>query len=146
MERRKFFGSLFASGAGLLALGGAARAKGAEVPKVAYHLSDLDKVNFVLGNISNHIAGCGGPGDVMIALLVHGSALKAFHAIDAVADVENHLAVLKGEGVNPIACAITMKAQNVELDDLLPGFAVAEKGAVVRLSELQQQGYVYLRP
>jgi uncharacterized protein len=146
MERRKFFGSLFASGAGVLALGAAAKAKSATTTKVAYHLSDLDKVSFVLGNISNHIAGCGGPGDVTIALVVHGSALNAFHAIDAIADVENKLATLKDEGVNPIACAITMKAQKVELDDLLPGFAVAEKGAVVRLSELQQQGYVYLRP
>ncbi|MGY4309282.1 intracellular sulfur oxidation DsrE/DsrF family protein [Bradyrhizobium sp. USDA 4369] len=39
-----------------------------------------------------------------------------------------------------------MKAQGVKLDDLLPGFAVAEKGGVVRLTELQQSGYAYLRP
>ena len=29
---------------------------------------------------------------------------------------------------------------------LLPGFIVADKGGVVRLAELQSQGYVYLRP
>ncbi|ATQ70591.1 MULTISPECIES: DsrE family protein [Methylosinus] len=144
MKWRKFFGSLFASGAGLLALGAAA--KGASASKVAYHLSDLDKARFVLGNISNHIAGCGGPGGITVALVVHGPALRAFHAIDADADVEKSLARLKGDGVDPIACAITMKAQKVALSDLLPGFAVAEKGAVVRLGELQQQGYVYLRP
>jgi hypothetical protein len=28
----------------------------------------------------------------------------------------------------------------------LPGFIVAEKGGVVRLAELQSQGYAYLRP
>jgi hypothetical protein len=39
-----------------------------------------------------------------------------------------------------------MKAQEVTLKDLLPGFAAAEQGGVVRLAELQSQGYVYLRP
>ena len=45
--------------------------------KVAYHLSDLDKVDFVLGNIRNHYNGMGGPDKVTIALVVHGPALKA---------------------------------------------------------------------
>ena len=39
-----------------------------------------------------------------------------------------------------------MKAQNVTLTDLLPGFVAAEQGGVVRLAELQSQGYLYLRP
>ena len=39
--------------------------------KVAYHLSDLDKVDFVLGNIRNHYNGMGGPDKVTIALVVH---------------------------------------------------------------------------
>lgn len=39
-----------------------------------------------------------------------------------------------------------MKAQNVTLTDLLPGFVNAEKGGVVRLVELQSQGFLYLRP
>ena len=39
-----------------------------------------------------------------------------------------------------------MKAQNITLADLLAGFVSAEKGGVVRLAELQSQGYLYLRP
>ena len=39
-----------------------------------------------------------------------------------------------------------MKSQNITLKDLLPGFIVAERGGVVRIAELQSQGYVYLRP
>jgi hypothetical protein len=39
-----------------------------------------------------------------------------------------------------------MKSQNVTLNDLLPGFAVADKGGVVRLAQLQAEGYAYLRP
>jgi uncharacterized protein len=29
---------------------------------------------------------------------------------------------------------------------LLPGFVVADKGGVVRIAELQSQGFIYLRP
>lgn len=44
---------------------------------MVYHLDDLDKVNFVIGNIQNHLDGVGGSGNVTIALVVHGQALPA---------------------------------------------------------------------
>ena len=114
--------------------------------KVVYHLSDLDKVEFVLGNIGNHFDGMGGPEKVRIALVVHGPALKAFHAAGASPAVSQHLAALVQSGLTPDACIHTMRAQEVALKDLLPGFGVAENGGVVRLAELQGQGFVYLRP
>jgi hypothetical protein len=39
-----------------------------------------------------------------------------------------------------------MEAQNLTVGDLLPGFVGAEQGAVVKLAELQGQGWAYLRP
>jgi intracellular sulfur oxidation DsrE/DsrF family protein len=39
-----------------------------------------------------------------------------------------------------------MRAQNVTLKNLLPGVVGAEQGGVVRLAELQAEGYAYLRP
>jgi intracellular sulfur oxidation DsrE/DsrF family protein len=39
-----------------------------------------------------------------------------------------------------------MKAQEVTLKELLPGFVVNEAGGVVRIAELQSMGYVYLKP
>jgi intracellular sulfur oxidation DsrE/DsrF family protein len=39
-----------------------------------------------------------------------------------------------------------MEAKKLTLGDLLPGFAVAEQGAVVKLAELQGRGWAYLRP
>ena len=51
--------------------------------KVVYHLSDLDKVNFVIGNIQNHFDGVGGADHVTIALVIHGQALRAFHSASA---------------------------------------------------------------
>ncbi len=114
--------------------------------KVAYHLSDAEKVNFVLGNIQNHIDGVGGPEHVTIALVIHGPALKAFHVMQANPDVSKRVGEFSKGGVELAACGNTMKAQNVTLTDLLPGFVNAENGGVVRLAELQSQGYLYLRP
>jgi intracellular sulfur oxidation DsrE/DsrF family protein len=114
--------------------------------KVVYHLSDADKVNFVLGNIENHINGVGGPDHVTLALVVHGPALKAFHAAQANPDVTMRVKDFSTDGVELAACGNTMKAQNIMLRDLLPGFVNAEKGGVVRIAELQAQGYLYLRP
>jgi len=117
-----------------------------EFGKVVYHLSDLDKVDFVAGNIHNHYAGMGGPDHVKIALVVHGPALKAFHQATATPDAVTRVTKLRNLGLQLNACINTMRAQNVTLKDLLPGFIVAEKGGVVRLAELQSQGYSYLRP
>ncbi|MGX4769840.1 DsrE family protein [Bradyrhizobium guangdongense] len=114
--------------------------------KVVYHLADADKVNFVLGNIQNHIDGVGGPDHVTLALVIHGPALKAFHAAQANPDVGKRISDFSKDGVELAACGNTMKAQNITLKDLLPGFVSAEKGGVVRLAELQSQGYLYLRP
>jgi intracellular sulfur oxidation DsrE/DsrF family protein len=130
----------------------ASRARAATEParadrlKVVYHLSDAEKVNFVLGNIQNHIDGVGGPEHVTLALVIHGPALKAFHLAQANPDITRRVGDFSKDGVELAACGNTMKAQNITLKDLLPGFVSAEKGGVVRLAELQSQGYLYLRP
>ena len=50
------------------------------------------------------------------------------------------------DGLAASACIYSMQAQNLTPKDLLPGFAVADRGGVVRIAELQAQGYAYLRP
>jgi hypothetical protein len=117
-----------------------------DAAKVVYHLDDPDKVDMVFGNIKNHFAGMGGPDKVTIALVVLGPALKSFHADKATPDVTQHTDEMKKTGLQLNACINSMKAQNVTLKDMLPGFVVADKGGVVKLAELQGQGYVYLRP
>jgi len=114
--------------------------------KVVYHLNELDKVGFVLGNIQNHLDGVGGPDHVTIALVVHGQALRAFHADAANPDLSRRVGQFSKAGLELAACGNTMKSQNVGLKDLLPGFIAADRGGVVRIAELQSQGYLYLRP
>jgi uncharacterized protein len=114
--------------------------------KVVYHLADLDKVGFVVGNIQNHLDGVGGPDHVTIALVVHGQALRAFHASPANPELSRHVGQFAKAGLELAACGNTMKSQKVGLADLLPGFVAADRGGVVRIAELQSQGYLYLRP
>ena len=114
--------------------------------KVVYHLTDLEKVNFVIGNIQNHLDGVGGPENVTISLVIHGQALRAFHSASANPDLAQHVGQFSKAGLELATCGNTVTSQNISLKDLLPGFISAEKGGVVRLAELQSQGYHYLRP
>jgi intracellular sulfur oxidation DsrE/DsrF family protein len=147
IQRRNLFKGL-AAGLGAFFAVGTARAEAGrpDASKVVYHLSDFEKVNFVLGNIGNHYEGAGGPSRVKIALVVHGPALKAFRSTAATPIVKQDVSKFLGDGLEMNACGNTMKAQRITTDDLLPGFIAAERGGVVRIAELQAQGYVYLRP
>ena len=147
MQRRNVLAGTGAALGGLFAVKASAQAAPStpDKSKVVYHLCDLDKVNFVLGNIQNHFDGVGGPDKVTIALVVHGPALKSFHAATVNPDVKGKVAGFS-KSVELAACGNTMKAQSVTLKDLLPGFVAAEQGGVVRIAELQSQGYVYLKP
>jgi intracellular sulfur oxidation DsrE/DsrF family protein len=149
MDRRNLFMG-FAAGVGAMLASttrsSTAQAASSETSKVVYHLADLDKVNFVLGNIKNHYEGVGGPAHVKIALVVHGPALKAFQTEAANPILKKDVSQVQGEGLELNACGNTMKAQKITLNDLLPGFIAAEQGGVVRIAELQAQGYLYLRP
>lgn len=149
MQRRNILWTMFSSiGAAAVLAGTAspANAAGVDKAKVAYHLSELDRVNFVLGNIQSHFDGMGGPDKVKINLVIHGSALKAFHSASASPEFSLHVAQLAKMGLGMSACINTMKAQNISLKELLPDFTVADRGAVVLLADLQSQGYAYLRP
>ena len=146
MHRRNIlWGAISAFGAALAASRASAAAPPAKL-KVVYHLNDLDKVSFVLGNIQNHFDGVGGPDHVTIALVIHGQALRAFHSAAANPDLSKRVDQFSKAGLELAACGNTMKSQNVALKDLLPDFIAAERGGVVRIAELQSQGYVYLRP
>ncbi len=150
MNRRHLFWSALSSiGAGLLA-SRAGAAPSTEAPaghlKVVYHLADGDRVNFALGNIQNHFDGVGGPHNVTIALVVLGPALRAFALSQANPDITSRVARFAKAGLQLNACSNTMKAQDVTLADIQPGFVIADKGGVVKIAELQSQGYLYIRP
>lgn len=142
--RRTFFGRMLATIAAGAAGTRAATAASNGMPKVAYHLSDTDKVTFAIGNIENHLAGENGR--VEIVLVINGPALLFFKASAATADVKRRLAALAASGVSLAACGNTLKAQKLDVSELLPGFVRVDEGGVVKLARLQAEGYAYIRP
>jgi intracellular sulfur oxidation DsrE/DsrF family protein len=116
------------------------------VQKVVYHLSEPTRVNFVLGNIKNHIAGKGGPDKIRIVLVIHGPALESFATSKASPDIALQIEGRAKDGVSFVACGNTMKAKKLALSDMPSGFAIAEEGGVTRIADLQAEGYIYIRP
>jgi len=114
--------------------------------KVVYHLSDEDKAAFVLGNIRNHIEGMGGPDKVQIVLVMHGPVVKSFVDIDAVDKIRSGVKALEADGVEIDVCSNTLKAYDLTLADMLPGMVEAKSGGVVRIAQLESEGYLYIRP
>jgi intracellular sulfur oxidation DsrE/DsrF family protein len=117
--------------------------------QVVYHLSEagVDKARFVLGNVQNTITGVGGSSHIeAIELVVHGPALKTFVTASIDPQLKAMLAELQGQGVVFGACGNTMKAFSLTLEQLPPGAHHLPQGGVVRIMELVEEGYVYLRP
>jgi uncharacterized protein len=56
------------------------------------------------------------------------------------------LAELQGQGLVFGACGNTMKGMSLTLEQLPAGARHLPQGGVVRIMELVEQGYVYLRP
>lgn len=149
-SRRFVLSRLFpglAGGAAAAAVPAASAAAASDaIQKVVYHLSEPTRVNFVMGNIRNHIAGKGGPDRVRIVLVIHGPALEAFAMTKASPDMRMQIEGRAKDGVSFVACGNTMKAQKLALTDMPAGFEIAEEGGVTRIADLQSQGYLYIRP
>ena len=117
--------------------------------KVVYHLSGVgvEEAKFVLGNLQNHVDGVGGPDHIeAIELVVHGPALKTFVTASMDPDIRARLDRLQVQGVVFGACGNTMKRLNLTLEQLPSGARYLPQGGVVRVMELVEQGYVYIRP
>ena len=130
----------------LLTLMTALSALAADKQKVVYHLADEDKAGFVLNNIRNHLDGMGGPDKVQIVLVMHGPVVKSFVDVEAVDKVRDGAKQLQADGVELHVCANSLKVFKLGMDEMLPGMVEASAGGVVRIAELQSQGYLYIRP
>jgi len=148
VSRRGLVARLAAAGAAGYAAfrAGESVAADEDLPRVAYHLSDKEKVQFVLGNIENHIKGMGGPDKVRIALVVNGPALTTFASRNINSDVARRLQGVANAGVQLGACGNTLDGIKLTIADLAPGFVRIDEGGVVRLAQLQAEGWAYLRP
>jgi hypothetical protein len=119
---------------------------------LAIHVNQNDPqtMNMALNNaqnVSNHYAAQGD--DVMIELVAYGPGLHMFR--EDTSPVRDRIAAmeLEMENLSFAACGNTLanmsrRAEGAEIA-LLDGVTVTPSG-VVRLMELQNQGYSYIRP
>ena len=117
--------------------------------RIVYHLSEagVDKAKAVLGNIVNHVAGVGGWTNIeALELVVHGAALKSFVTKDIDPALRGLLDRLQTQGLAFGACGNTMRGMSITLRDLPDGATALPQGGVVRVMELQEAGYSYIRP
>jgi intracellular sulfur oxidation DsrE/DsrF family protein len=117
--------------------------------KVVYQLIDPgpDKARLVLRNIQQHVEGVGGWQHFeALELVVHGQALKSFVKDEIDPGVKRTLEMLQTQGMQFGACGNTMRNFSITLEQLPEGSKLLPQGGVVRLMELQEAGYVYLRP
>ena len=117
--------------------------------KVLYHIDgpDLAVARYAMALINKHIEAEGGPDKIDIKVVVHGPALKLFDKEEVDPLLLKKLNMILGKGVEPEMCQVSMKLFKKPLETLVSGFKPTEHPvAVKRIADLQEQGYLYIKP
>lgn len=148
---RILFGAMISAAmltAAVFTFGTPAVAKHGEVHKLAIHLDSADPntVNLVLNNATN-VVKYYGVGDVEVEIVGYGPGLNLFLKDSKFAE---RLQSLHAFGnVRFGVCKNTMTNRKLTTADLLPDAFIQNSivpSGVVRLMELQEEGYSYVRP
>jgi intracellular sulfur oxidation DsrE/DsrF family protein len=117
--------------------------------KVLYHIDspDIGVAKYAMALINKHIEAEGGRDKIDLKVVVHGPALKLFDKKDADPVLVAKLKMIIDKGVQPEMCQVSMKVFDKPLASLLDGFIPTEHPvAVKRIADLQEQGYIYIKP
>lgn len=111
---------------------------------VVFHISTGDEFaqKLVLNNAQN-LANFYGPDKVMIEVVAYGPGLRTLFKENTFSKRIQRMA--DQQGITFTACANTMKAMGRDLPTLNKVARVVP-GGVVRLTELQEAGWTYIRP
>lgn len=127
----------------------AAEGQGKGKVKVLYHVDgkDPDVAKYALALINKHIEAEGGPENIDVELIVHGPALELFEADRMDPEMKKRFDQVIEKGVHAEMCQVSMKLFGKPLEKLAKGFvATLHPVAVKRIADLQQQGYLYIKP
>ena len=127
----------------------AAAVEGKAKVKVLYHVDgkDPDVAKYALALINKHIEAEGGPENIDVELIVHGPALELFETDKMDPEMKKRFDQVIEKGVHAEMCQVSMKMFGKTLDNLAKGFvATLHPVAVKRIADLQQQGYIYIKP
>lgn len=127
----------------------AADSSGHDKVKVLYHVDgkDPEVAKYALALINKHIDAEGGPDKIDVELVVHGPALELFEKDKMDPEMAKRFDQAIEKGVKAEMCQVSMKFFGKTLDNLAKGFvATLHPVAVKRIADLQQQGYLYIKP
>jgi len=117
-----------------------------DVKKLVIHVPQDDPQSMVQAlNMANGVMNALGQGFVDIEIVAQGPGLKL---ITTKSEQPERVASLVAQGVKFSACGNTMRAiakKTGKEPQLLPGVGRVPAG-VVRVMELEEQGYAYVRP
>jgi len=135
----------------LAASGGAAEASHAsdnpKKHKVFFHLTESDpqRAKAVLTNVQNFVDVVGWQHIDAIELVVLGPGLRPFVLKGIDPEIKAQVEALLTGGLRVDACQTTMRRQGLKPEDLVEGLSAVPSG-VVRVMELEEKGYAYIRP
>ena len=97
--------------------------------------------------INKHIEAEGGQDKIDLVVVVHGPALELFDKEGADPVLVKKLKMAIDKGAKPEMCQVSMKLYDKPLATLLDGFIPTKHPvAVKRIADLQEQGYIYIKP
>ncbi|MBV6304667.1 DsrE family protein [Candidimonas humi] len=137
----------FIVAASMLGLAGVARgadAQGAKVPRVVYHISDAEHQALGgLRNIRNHLDVAPNT-KIVVVSNAKGVDFMMSNYKDA-AKVDPLISALAARGVDFEVCEVTMKNRKLKKDDFVMEANFTPSG-VVRITQLENEGYAYIKP
>lgn len=117
--------------------------------KVLYHIdgNDVAVAKYAMALVKKHIEAEGGMDKIDIKVVVHGPALLLFDRDDVDPELKAKLKSVMDMGIEPEMCQVSMKLFGKPLERLVAGFIPTKHPvAVKRIADLQEQGYLYIKP
>lgn len=110
--------------------------------KVAFHVDEMEKWNLTLGNVTNFIAATSGQNNEIV-VVAYATAVRAYLASEN--SILMRMQKLSLQGVQFMACNNALRAEGLE-GAKLGDFVEIVPAGVVKLVQLQEQGFSYIRP
>ncbi|WP_232222210.1 DsrE family protein [Thioalkalivibrio paradoxus] len=133
---------LAAAAAGSVAWAGPGRSR------VVYHVnrSDTETQRNALQRVQDHIDSVGAE-NLEIRVVLHGGGVDLLLAANHDAPIRDGIDALKLQGVRFEVCGHTLARRQIPVDALYDARdADVVHSGVARLSDLQRQGYIYVKP
>lgn len=134
----------------ILTLGtGCATLLGQDKQKVVYHINynDEKQLAAALGNVKNHINAIG-QDKIDVKVVMHGNGVDLLKIANTDLDMQQKVIGLKKDGVAFEVCNNTLVNKKINYKNDL--FDVSKEdivpSGVAELANLQQKGYVYIKP